>query len=215
MEKINKGFRYLAIVVLTSVITMLVVVSYMHGIYTEKIADIESENNNKEQEQIVVNDSSKSNFPLLDNVYNMLQRTFYQEINKEDLETEAIKAILNALDDPYSYYMSPDETENFNADVLGNFSGIGLQLFYNTENNKIEVLTPLKNTPAYSANIKQGDYVIKVDGVPYSGEQLQEATNNIRGQVGTKVVLTIERAGAQFDVTIVRANINIQQLALA
>ena len=209
MEKINKGFRYLAIIVLTSVITMLVVVSYMHNIYSDKIAEITQ---NKGQEQIVVNDNSKSNFPLLDNVYNMLQRTFYQDIDKEELETEAIKAILNALEDPYSYYMSPDETENFNADVLGNFSGIGLQLFYNTENNKIEVLTPLKNTPAYSANIKQGDYVIKVDGVPYSGEQLQEATNNIRGQVGTKVVLTIERAGAQFDVTIVRANINIQQL---
>ena len=45
-------------------------------------------------------------------------RASYQDIDKEELETEAIKAILNALDDPYTYYMSPDETENFNADVL-------------------------------------------------------------------------------------------------
>lgn len=209
MEKINKCFRYLTIVVLTSIITMLVVVSYMHNIYSEKIAEI---SNNKGQEQIVISDSSKSNFPLLDNVYNIIQRIFYQEIDKEELETEAIKAILNALDDPYSYYMSPTETQNFNADVLGSFSGIGLQLFYNTEKNKIEVLTPLKDTPAYSANIKQGDYVIKVDGIPYLGEQLQEAINNIRGPEGTSVVLTIERDGTQFDVTIVRANINIQQL---
>lgn len=209
MKKINKCFRYLTIVVLTAIITMLVVVSYMHNIYSEKIAEI---SNNKGQEQIVISDSSKSNFPLLDNVYNIIQRTFYQEIDKEELETEAIKAILNALDDPYSYYMSPTETQNFNVDVLGSFSGIGLQLFYNTEKNKIEVLTPLKDTPAYSANIKQGDYVIKVDGIPYLGEQLQEAINNIRGPEGTSVVLTIERDGTQFDVTIVRANINIQQL---
>lgn len=204
MSNFDRVLKYLTLVVLTMLITFIVTSSYIYS-------NIEIERN-LNSGVIEPNTNTQSNFPLLDSVYNMLNKSFYNTIDREKLEVEAIRGMLNGLNDPYTYHMSIEEYDAFNIDVLGTYNGVGLHLFYNVENNKIEVLTPIKNTPAYRTDIKQGDYIVAVNGTQYAGEQLQEAVSNIRGLPGEKVILTIEREGRQFDVEIIRERINIEQL---
>ncbi len=205
MSKMDRILKYLTLVVLTALITFIVTSSYIYSrVDNGEVAD--------NSQPITPNTNTESQFPLLDSVYNLLSKSFYKDLDKEQLERQAINGLINGLNDPYSYYMDMDQYNSFNIDVMGTYSGVGLHLFYNIEKNKIEVLTPIKNTPAYNSDIKQGDYIIAVNGVQYTGEQLQEATNNIRGEAGKEVILTVERDNKQFDVKIIRAQINIEQL---
>lgn len=205
MSVSDKIFRYITLIILTALVTFMVTSAYIYSrIDVGQVAQ-----NNGQVSPII---KSESKFPLLEGVYNMLVQQYYKDVDKNELEKEAINGLLYGLKDPYTYYMDADEYTDFNIDVTGNYTGVGMHLFYNIDNNKIEVLTPIKNTPAYSSDIKPGDYIIAVDGIKYVGEQLQEAVHHIRGEAGKSVVLTVERDGKQFDVTVKRASINVEQI---
>lgn len=206
MEKFNRILRNATMVILSVVITFIVTTSYMHNLYAD-------EYNSQDKNDINISHNDKSsNFPILESVYEKLSNSFYEDIDKTKLEEGAIRGMMNSLNDPYTYYMDPEEYNDFTVDVLGNYSGIGLHLLYNVQENKIEVLTPIKDTPSYKADIKTGDYIIAVNGVYYTGEQMQSAVNVMRGKAGEKVTLTIQRDDKTFDVDVVRADINIKQL---
>ena len=209
MEKLNKILWSVTLVILSVVITFIVTASYMHNMYSQGYVIKGEDKINISQNNT---NSSTSKFPILESVCDILSNSFYEDVDKIDLEEAAIRGMLNSLNDPYTYYMDPEEYGNFTADVLGNYTGIGLHLLYNVQENKIEVLAPIKDTPAYKADIKTGDFVIAVNGTTYTGEQMQSAVNVIKGKAGEKVTLTIERNGETFDIDVVRKDINIKQL---
>ena len=209
MEKLNKILWSVTLVILSVVITFIVTASYMHNMYSQGYVIKGEDKINISQNNT---NSSTSKFPILESVCDILSNSFYEDVDKIALEEAAIRGMLNSLNDPYTYYMDPEEYGNFTADVLGNYTGIGLHLLYNVQENKIEVLAPIKDTPAYKADIKTGDFVIAVNGTTYTGEQMQSAVNVIKGKAGEKVTLTIERNGETFDIDVVRKDINIKQL---
>jgi len=171
-----------------------------------KVVDIGNNNvsNNGEKESI---------FAPLEKVYDIIKSKYYDEIDEDKLVKSAIMGMVSGLGDPYSYYMDLDEYADFNVEISGSFSGVGLELRYNVEYNVIEVVTPIKNTPSSKTNIKTGDYVLAVNGIEYKGEELYNAVSNIRGEAGTKVTLTIQPLkGEQYDIEIVRAVIDINQI---
>lgn len=110
----------------------------------------------------------------------------------EDLETGIYKGLFWGLNDPYSEYYTPEEYQRLMEDTSGKFAGVGLVITAG-EDNLITVVSPIANTPAARAGIKAGDKIIEVDGVTYTGQDLQEATDKMRGDPQTPVELTVQR----------------------
>ena len=122
-----------------------------------------------------------------------LEKKYIGEINDEDLIEGAIKGYIAGLGDPYTVYYTKEEMEDIMQETNGNYVGIGIYISLDTEKNAILVLSPIENSPAEKAGIMPGDYITKVDGVSYTGKQLEEASNKIKGEEGTKVTLEILR----------------------
>ncbi|MBU0998703.1 S41 family peptidase [Patescibacteria group bacterium] len=124
----------------------------------------------------------------------------------------AILGLVGSLDDPYSVFFNPEETKSFKEEIAGNFDGIGMEV--GIKNKVLTVIAPLKDTPAYRANIKSGDEILKINEKITSGLSIEEAVKLIRGPKGTSVTLTIFREGLQQpkEITITRDTINIPTL---
>lgn len=124
----------------------------------------------------------------------------------------AIKGMVSALEDPYTFFLTPEENKMTKSDLEGKFEGIGAQL--GLKNNRVIVVAPLKNSPAEKSGIKAGDVITKVDDQPTKDWTLPQAVSKIRGTKGTKVKLTLERNSKELDVEIVRGEIKVESVEL-
>ena len=124
----------------------------------------------------------------------------------------AAAAYLHALD-PHSAVISRagwDESTRQTQD--SSFEGIGAVLYQRNETTIIE--NPMEGLPAWRANVRAGDQIIKVNGVDVRGWMLGKVVKVIRGPKDTKVVLTVEREGVPepLDIPIVRGHIEIKNV---
>lgn len=135
------------------------------------------------------------NFGLLGEVYQNLQDYFFkpEKLDKNKLIYGAASGMVESVGDPYTTFFNPEEAKNFEEDISGTFEGIGMQV--GEKNEKLTVIAPLKNTPAQRAGILAGDKILKIDGKSTEGMVVEEAVSLIRGEKGTKVILTILREG--------------------
>ena len=124
----------------------------------------------------------------------------------------AIKGMVATLNDPYTFFLTPDENKETKNDLDGKFEGIGAQL--GLKDNRIIVIAPLKNSPAMRAGILAGDYVIAVDGQSTKDMTLPLAVSKIRGKKGTKIKLTFSRDGKEFEKELVRDQIQVDSVEL-
>ena len=124
-----------------------------------------------------------------------LQRDYHSE---EDAY-EAIREMLENLEDPYTRFMDPKEFQNMRIDTSGELTGVGIQIRQDEETNEIFVESPIEGTPAFRAGIFDDDVIIKIDGESTEEMSLDDAVSKIRGRRGTEVILTIRRETKQDD----------------
>ncbi|MEK7176768.1 MAG: S41 family peptidase [Patescibacteria group bacterium] len=125
----------------------------------------------------------------------------------------AIQGLTSSLGDPYTVFFPPVEAELFEADIRGNFEGVGMEIL--AQNGAITVVAPLKDSPAARAGILPGDKIIKIDDKNTASLRTEDAVQLIRGEKGTKVNLTIFRDGVAepFEIDVVREVIDIPTIA--
>ncbi|MDD4358438.1 MAG: S41 family peptidase [Candidatus Pacebacteria bacterium] len=133
------------------------------------------------------------NFTLLADAWRKIKENFVFEdkIDSEAMVYEAVKGFVSALGDPYTTFYDPEEAEKFQKDMEGTFEGIGIQIA--NKNDRIKVISPIKNTPAEKAGIRAGDVIKKVDDETVENMTADKVVQLIRGDAGTIVQLTIER----------------------
>lgn len=102
------------------------------------------------------------------------------------------KGIVMGLGDPYSQYLTEKELKELVEQLNGSYCGIGV-VMSPSDDDYIEVISVTDESPAEKAGIRTGDLILGVDGLTYSGSQLAEAAETIRGEKGTKVRLTVLR----------------------
>ena len=188
------------LVVLTAFITFMITSIFMYKYFNGEFP-ISKEINIVSNNQVDINSKLSKYKTLLDKYY-------LGEINVEKLEEGAIKGYIAALDDKYSEYISKEEMQDYTADIMGNFVGIGIYMVQNTEKDRIEVLAPIKDSPAEKAGVLPGDLIIKVNGEEYKSDDMTVASTKIKGQEGTKVNLEILRGTETLQFEIERATIN-------
>jgi len=165
---------------------------------------------------IVVEHPSNENVDLglMWTVWKILDTDYLKEeaLDPDTMVYGAIRGLVNSLDDPYTVFMDPDETEQFSQSLEGQLEGIGAEL--TIEEGVLQIVTPLKNSPAEKAGLLPGDIIYKI-GDEYSVDMsFFEAIMNIRGESGTPITLSIIRESLDepFDVTIIRAEIDIDSV---
>lgn len=110
-----------------------------------------------------------------------------------DQAYEAIREMLEKIQDPYTRFMNPEEFRNMQIDTSGELTGVGIQLAQDEETKQLIVIAPIEDTPAFRVGIQARDVILKINGQSTEGMDINQAVNLIRGPVGTEVVLTIQR----------------------
>ncbi|TKH05599.1 PDZ domain-containing protein [Peribacillus simplex] len=149
-------------------------------------------------------------FEKLYTTYDEIKDNYYEEVDEEKLVDGAINGMIKSLDDPYSAYMDKKEASSFHESISSSFEGIGAEI--QEQDGKIMVVSPIKGSPAEKAGVKPNDIILSVDGKSVEGLSSSEAVLKIRGEKGTKVDLSISRAGesAPIELTIKRDTIPIE-----
>lgn len=140
--------------------------------------------------------------------------------NDKELMYGSIEGMVEALDDPYTMFLPPEENKSANEDLAGSFAGVGIQLGY--KEKTLAAMSIIPKSPAEAAGIKAGDLILKIVDKANkvdkdtTGISLDGAVKLIRGEKGTEVTLTLYREGktGTFDMTLKRDDINVPGLEM-
>ena len=120
---------------------------------------------------------------------------FWQEVTEEKLEEGVYKGVLEALDDPYSVYYTNEELLELQQQTEGIYYGIGAYISQNKEVGYVQISKVMKDTPAEESGLLQGDYIYMVDGEDMQDKDSTYVVSKIKGDEGTKVMITVLREG--------------------
>ncbi len=144
-------------------------------------------------------------------VLSQVKKHYVEETEMKDLVHGAVRGMLAGLD-PHSSYMTLDMYKEMQVETKGEFGGLGIQI--GIKENRLTVIAPIEDTPAFSAGIQAGDVIATVGDTPTKDLTLMEAVQKMRGPKGTSVKLTVLREGTKkplvFEIT--RDTIKIQSV---
>jgi len=143
-------------------------------------------------------------------VWNLINEKYPNgQVADQDKVWGAISGLASSLNDPYTVFFPPQEAKLFRDQINGSFGGTGMEV--GIKNKVLTVISPLKDSPAEKAGILAGDKIIKIDDTLTADLSIDKAISLIRGEVGTKVKLTIfrENDGAPKEISVVRDTISV------
>jgi carboxyl-terminal processing protease len=132
-----------------------------------------------------------------------------QPVDQEALMRGAISGMMDALGDPHSSYMNPEQYEQANIPMQGNYEGIGA--WVDPTGDYLEIISPMPGSPAEEAGLKPGDIVLAIDGEDMTGIDGNLVIKKVMGPAGSDVTLTIQRESRAepFNVTVTREEITV------
>ncbi|WP_077624797.1 S41 family peptidase [Sediminibacillus massiliensis] len=154
----------------------------------------------EEQKQFLENMQGTEEMAKVTKAYNLIQESYLQEVDENQLIEGAIQGMLETLEDPYSVYMDKETVEEFNHSIESSFEGIGAEV--SMVDGKVTIIAPIKDSPAEAAGLKPNDQILKVDDESVEGLDLYEAVSKIRGEQGSKVTLQVSRPGVTDPLTV-------------
>lgn len=123
----------------------------------------------------------------------VIDEYYLNDIDEQKLIDGALKGYVEALGDKYTEYLVGEEWTEMETNTLGHYVGIGVYIAADTENNQIVIISPIVGSPAEEAGILSGDIITKINDIEYTGEQIEVAAENMKGEEGTSVKLEIKR----------------------
>ena len=137
---------------------------------------------------------------------------FYEEVDPAKLIDGAALGLLTGLDDPYSFYYSPEDYKELWEDDEGEYAGVGIQISGNYATGICTVSRVFDNGPAREAGVHKGDILYKVEDLYVDAFSLQDAVDIMRGTPGTDVNVTFLRNGEEISFVLTRAQINVNRV---
>ncbi len=146
---------------------------------------------------------------LFGNIFERVKAEYVEPINDRDAIESAINGMLQGLD-PHSSYMNARSFRDMQVQTRGEFGGLGIEV--SQEGGYVKVISPIDDTPAARAGVKPGDLITHLNGNSVQGLTLQEAVDQMRGERGSSLKVTIRRPGAEspIELTLVREVIRPQ-----
>jgi len=154
----------------------------------------------------VSDDKTNAQVRKFSDALNITSRYYVDEVDSQKLTESAIKGMLEELD-PHSVYISAEQLKRVNEDFQGSFEGIGVE--FDVINDTITIVSPINGGPSEKLGIIAGDRIVKIDGQSAIKMTREDVPKKLRGQKGTKVIVTIVRPGTSqpMDFEIIRDKI--------
>lgn len=143
----------------------------------------------------------------------VIDQYYLGDINEKELIDGAVKGYVEALGDKYTQYLTGKEWEKLQEETLGRYEGIGVYISSTVETNQIIVISPIEGSPAEEAGLQSGDIILKVDGTAYKGDEIDVASEKMKGEAGTKVTLEIQRNDETKTVEVERRTVKLKTVA--
>lgn len=191
----NKSFKTFFTVVATAIITLLVTAAVMFAFLT--YADVP--------------------FKRLIKINSIIKESYVGSYDANKAEEKAINAMLETLDDKYAVYYDGENAKETMKLLDGRYIGIGIEVFANTEKNRIEVISAYEDSPAFKAGVKSGDLIVKIDGEEYTAGNVSDAIvymkgANVKNPLEKTISLELERDGKRISVQMKREEINMYKI---
>ena len=174
---------------------------------TRESIDVQTETDGTQSnsESVVASDlwEDSSVAKKVDEINSLIDKYYYFDVDRDKQEEALYDGIMEGLDDPYSVYYTKEEYAELQEDTSGEYVGIGAVVTMNSD-MRVEIVRPIKNSPAEEAGLKAGDVLVQVDDTEITDQDLSVVVDMIRGKEGTKAHLKIYRQGEpdylEFDV---------------
>ena len=173
----------------------------------------EKKKNNIKKDKIIFNndEDSKEYMKLYEDSFNRLKTNFVDSINESEMLKFGIKGMLKNLD-PYTKLLEGSSLESYDVLRKGKYGGVGIRI--GLVRDTLTVLAPMEDSPAYSEGIHSGDQIIKIDTTSSIGLNVKQASELIKGEIDSVVVLGILRPATKekIDFELKRANIRVKHV---
>lgn len=133
-----------------------------------------------------------------------------EQVQMDTEMEDAIKWMVEGLEDPYSIYYTPIEYQNVMDSSSGNYCGIGATIQKDEETGGIRIVEPFKDGPAVKAGLRTDDIIMKIDGMDATTLDLDTAVTYVKGEQGTSVELEVLRGEETLTITVVRDFVTVE-----
>lgn len=206
-DKKNNIYKIIMTIIVTVIITFLVTSVIFYNYYMKtSTGNIELLTN-----YLSISDSTDELEKKVEILRRYLEKEYMGELDEKAMIQTALKGYVAGLGDKYTEYLTEDELEELMVSVNGNYVGIGIYMALN-KNGEVVVLLPIEGSPAEEANLQTGDIIKTVNGVECTGLELDEVSNMVKGEEGTKITLEILREDKTFSVDVERRKVEIKYI---
>ncbi len=187
-------------------VTYYVTIGKNYSSFYDITSKVKSDKNKKET--VASGETIDDISEVLTTFADVIDKEYIGEIDKNTLIDETVKGFVKGIGDEYSEYMTASEWEDYQADGLGNFVGVGVYMTLDSDDNVVIVST-IKDTPAEKAGLQPEDIIIGVDDESVVGMNTDEVSKKVKGVEGTEVTLNINRKGERLDFKMKREAIKV------
>ncbi|HWS14966.1 MAG TPA: S41 family peptidase, partial [Candidatus Methylomirabilis sp.] len=131
-----------------------------------------------------------SKLKLFGDVLSIVQSSYVEEVNVDNLVKGAVTGMIQTLD-PHSSYLTPDMLKQVEVETKGAFGGLGIEI--GTKDGFLTVIAPIEDTPAARAGLQSGDKIVRIENESTKNMGVMDAVKRLRGEPGTKVTITVLR----------------------
>lgn len=189
--------------IMFSIIIIFVTIFLTIFVYRRVISDSDIKINGKEK--------SKNDISEIKEVYDLINSSYYKDVDSKKLVDAAINGMLESLGDPHTNYLNVSETENFNELMNGSYEGIGAEISIDANNNII-VYSVFKNSPAYENGLKFNDIILKVNGKDTKGLTTTEVVTLIKDPKKPVANMIIKRDDKEIEFNIKKRVVVIESV---
>ena len=144
----------------------------------------------------------------LEGLQSLLEYYYIGQTDEKKMEDSAAKAMVEALEDRWSYYQTAEEYTAYKDTMSNSYVGVGITISVREDGQGLDVLEITAGGPAQIAGVQAGDRLIKVDGTDIVGMSVAEVSTLVKGEEGTFVTLTLIRQEQELELSVERKRIN-------
>ena len=148
---------------------------------------------------------------FIDN-YNYIVNNYYKEVDRKQLVDDAIAGMMKTLDDPYSVYMSEEQTKNINIALNGEYKGLGLVISKDKDGNII-IAGVFENSAADKAGMLEGDIIKKINDKDIKDMEPSDFSNYVMNSTDNEFKMIITREGEEKELTVTKSNVEIDSVS--
>ena len=140
----------------------------------------------------------------LQQIQSIINNYFIDDVDQGKLEDAAASAMIDALGDRWSYYMTAEEYISYQQTMSNSYVGVGITIQTREDGTGFEIVSVVEDSPAQKGGLLPGDILTAVDKTNVVGMNSSALSSLVRGEENTTVNLTILRDGIQMDFSLTR-----------